>query len=181
MHLEGRAIAVAAAFTLPNQPTTGGTVTYVPLGGDGFSAPFAAYGIKTFAAVGDVSGGSVVMTATFDPRYCSLVAFATIQITQGTAADADARVLLRGDSVPSVLLQETLDSVPITASAFQVARTFAFAPLIIPGGGENGQLQVSFTNVDADVFFVDAMIYLFNIRVRELTPMGPLLWARGAT
>lgn len=166
---------------MPAQPTSGGTLDYIPLGGDGFSAPQAAYGLKTFASAGDASGGSLVMTATLDNRYCSLVAFATVQITQGTAADADVRVLLRGDTIPSVLLQETLDSVALTASAFQVARSFSFAPLIIPGSAENGQLQVSFTNVDGDLYFVDSMIYLFNIRVRELTPMGPLLWARGAT
>lgn len=179
--MEGSAIAVAAAFTLPAVPGTGGTVAYVPLGGDGFRAPFAAYGIKTFAAVGDATGGSVVMTCTFDNRYCTLVSFATVQITQGTAADAGARLIIRGNTIPTTMFQDVITSVIDDVSAFQVAKEYAFSPLIVPGGGENGQLQASFDNVDGDLYFVDSMMYLFNIRVRELTPMGPLLWARGAT
>lgn len=133
------------------------------------------------AAAGTVSGGSLVMTVNLDVRFCSLIPFVTVQITQGTAADAGCRVQVRGLSIPTVVDQTVVPAVIDDVSAFQVAKTVNLAPVIIPGGGEDGSIQASFDNVDGDLYFLDTLIYLFNIRVRELTPMGPLLWARGAT
>jgi len=52
--------------------------------------------------------------------------------------------------------------------------------VILPGS-ENTALTVFAANVDGDEYFLDAFIFLFDIRARELTPMGPLLWARGST
>lgn len=133
-------------------------------------------------ATGDVSGGAVSLTVTMDPRYSSLVSLVTWQIAQGTAADADFRVLLRGNTSPTLLDLGTQPSTASTVSAFEVGRTWNPSAMILPGGNsENAQIQAHFTNVDDDEYFLDALIFAFDIRVRELTPMGPLLWARGAT
>lgn len=180
MHLEGCPVAVAQTVVLPAQPAVG-TLTYVPLGGDGFSSPFAAYGLKIFQASGDVSGGALTMNVNFDPRFCSLVAYVTVQIAQGTSADADVRIQVRGDTIATVNFQGPVSAVASDVTSFEVAHTFAPVPVIVPGAGENGAIQVAFDNVDGDEYFLDTLIYLFNIRVRELTPMGPLLWARGST
>jgi hypothetical protein len=50
----------------------------------------------------------------------------------------------------------------------------------MPGGPSDPNVRFEMVNVLADVYSMHLLVYLFNIRVRELTPMGPLLWARGS-
>jgi len=54
-------------------------------------------------------------------------------------------------------------------------------PIILPGGPEVPTIRARALNVNGDFVFLEAQIFLFNIRVRELTPMGPLVFARGST
>ncbi len=179
MHVEGRSVAVNITVALPATPATG-TLDRVPMGGDGFYAPQAAYSIKTMSVTGDVSGGAASLRIEMDERFCALVGFAAVQIAQGTAADADVRWLINGNTIASVVSTPTLNSVASTVTSFEVGSTFVPPPILIPGGPEAAALSVFLVNVDADVFYLDAYIYLFNLRARELTPMGPLLWARGS-
>ncbi len=178
--MEGCTTAVSAALVLPAQPAAGSLV-YVPLGGDGQRAPKFAWALRVFQLSGDASGGAAQLTVTLDPRYTSLVSLVTWQIAQGAAADADFRVLLRGDTSPTVLDLGTQDSTVSLVSAFEVGRTWNPTPIVLPGGNENAQIQAHFKNVDGDEYFLDALIYAFDIDVRQRTPMGPLLWSRGAT
>lgn len=141
----------------------------------------AAYTIKTMKLTGDASGGDVKLSVNMDPRFCAIVAFMSVQIAQGTAADADARFLVRGNTYPSLVETLTLNSVVSLVSSFEVGHTFVPPPVVLAGGNAEGaSMEVSFKNVLNDDFFLDAMIYLFNIQVREATGMGPLLWARGS-
>lgn len=156
-------------------------MTYVPLGGDGLVAPFAAYTMKTMLVTGDASAGSASLNINMDPRFCSLVSYATIAIQQGTSADADVDLFVRGNTSGSVVFRNLVTAVASLVTASEIGLTWQPPPVMIPGGGEGASLEANFKNVDGDVFIIDALIYLFNIRVRELTPMGPLLWARGST
>jgi len=67
-----------------------------------------------------------------------------------------------------------------TVNASTIAGTFVPKPTILPGAGALPFINVAMVNVDSDVLSVDALIYLFNIDVRQKTPMGPLLWAAGS-
>ncbi len=174
-------MAVQSIFTIPAQPTTG-ALDYIPLGGDGLTAPRGAYSIVGHAVTGSVSGGAMSVRVSMDPRYCALVAWVTAQNTQVSSADADLRIVL-GDAdgrVPAIVQQGPVVATSATVNAVTVARTFVPNPIVLPGGGVVPFINVAMLNVDADVLKMDAMIYIFDIRVRELTPMGPLLWARGA-
>jgi len=62
-----------------------------------------------------------------------------------------------------------------------VAKTWNPTPTILGGGAIIPTITVRGKNVDSDVYLCSMLIYLFDIAVRERTPMGPLLWARGAT
>ncbi len=83
---------------LPAQPAVG-QVQYVPLGGDGFRAPFAAYAISSHTVAGDAGGGFAQLRISMDPRFCSLVAWTTIGITQVTPADAVLRGIVGSDGL----------------------------------------------------------------------------------
>ncbi len=167
---------------MPDQPTSG-LVQYIPLGGDGFTAPFAAYSITDYFAAGTATGGKVTLTANMDPRFCSLVSYVTFRMIQATPANEVVRVTVAGGQQP---LQSNTETVVATGAEFahSINSCWSPVPIVLPGGNfasEAPRLLGAAPNTDGDFYDLFALIYLFNIRVRETTPMGPLLWARGAT
>lgn len=166
---------MTSTVTLPAQPTIG-TTHYVPLGGDGLSAPFAAQTVRAMQVEHDASGGTATAVINLDPRFCGLVSFMTIQIAQAINADADVSLTVTGSTTPSQVLRVVQPS----GTDFEIGRTWTPNPIILPGGNqEAGQLRFACDNVDGDDSFLDVWVYLFNINVRQLTAMGPLLFSRG--
>lgn len=176
-------MSVAESIVLPAQPTTG-QVTRIPMGGDGQFAPFAAYALQGFSLTGDAGGGNVAHTVTMDSRFCSLVTYVTLTNAQASSADADFRFTmagLGGNEVP--LIAEGGLSVAIAAgvSSSTINELWRPPPVVLPGGPDVGFVAARMANVLADVVQLFMMVYLFDIDVRTKTPMGPLLWARGAS
>ena len=181
----GDTTSVSSTVVLPAQPTSG-NVDYVPLGGNGYTAPFAAYQVRSHSVTGAVGGGNALLQIEMDPRFCSLISYMTGQINQGTAADADFRFNVGGLKVPSQVRSGLSVATVSGVSSTTIAEQWDLTPIVLPGGNPPPgatppRLNQLFLNVDGDVYFQDALIYLFNIDVRELFPMGPLLFARGST
>lgn len=176
-------MSVLESFTLPSQPSSG-TVTYTPLGGDGFHAPFAAYVINSAAVTGDATGGNARVACKMDDRYCSMIGYLVGSIAQSTPADALYRFTIAASGavpgVPTAVASGTATHTGSTISSTSIDVTWVPPAAILPGGPSLPQVIVAFANADADVFRLSMLVYLFDIRVRELTPMGPLLFARGA-
>ena len=177
-------MAVAQTITLPAQPADG-AVQYVPLGGDGFRAPFAAYSVINMEVDHDASGGACSQTIQMDMRYVSLVSFIRSGVDQGTPADADFRHNIVGSSVPEQARNGAAVAISGTVAGQTVTDQWDPTPVLLPGAISDvsnlPRVSTKWLNVNGDTSKCNAVIYLFNIRVRELTPMGPLLWARGAT
>lgn len=176
-------MATSVLRQLPAQPTSGGVVNYVPLGGDGFLAPHAAYAVSGFKLAGTNTGGAAKFTLEMDPRFVSLMSYVTLGIQQDVAADAEiAMVLNSGDGhVPHQRFQASVVAIASDVSTPQVSATWGPNPFLMPGGAKGSQLTVSMLNVDAFDYFLSCWILLFDINVREKSPMGPLLWARGSS
>ncbi len=156
----------------------------IPLGGNGFHSPIAAYEVSGVTATGDASSGHLRITVVMDPRYTALCSFVTMAIQQATSADADVNMLLAGNAgfVPTQGLTGPVTAVASLVTSAEVRQTWTPTPVILPGGNQaNAHTRVDVLNVDGDVLNLSALFYIFDIRARELTPMGPLLWARGAT
>lgn len=163
-----------------------GNVSYVPLGGDGYTAPFAAYNVQAWQLTGDASGGRVEFILQPDPRFCSLFVFMTTNIEQVAAAAALFRNTLGGLRQAAQGELGSQATVSADISDVTIEHQWSPIPVIMPGGNTpSSQSPIVFRsqwkNVDLDEHQFNAMVYLFNINVREKTPMGPLLWARGAT
>lgn len=177
-------MSVTATFTPPAQPGTG-VLTYVPLGGDGYTAPQAAYAINNFEVIGDASAGHARLTVEMDPRFCSLVAWVSFSIRQATSADAEYRLTVGSTSgatqIPTQADSGLVVAISSTITTAEINKMISIVPMMMPGAGQSGRVEANFLNVDTDTYRMSLLIYLFNIRVRELTPMGPLLWARGST
>ena len=166
---------------MPEQPTAG-VVDRIPLGGDGFRAPIAAYAVVGHAVTGAVGGGLAALQVNMDPRFCSLVSWIAMQNAQVADADGDYRFAVFGTGGRIPVQTDSGLAVSIAIGSSTLEKTWAPTPFILPGGsGPGAALIGQMLNVDADVYSLSALIYLFDIRVRETTPMGPLLWARGAT
>jgi len=172
-------MSVSLQFTLPAQATTG-RVKYIPLGGDGFQAPFAAYAISGVTLTGDAGGGSASINCTLDNRYVSLVAYSTGAINQVSSADVDHRFRIVADGAPVLVSAGTIEAISADVSAATINRTWQPPPVLVPGSVP-ANLVHDWLNVLNDDYKMHAYIYLFDIRVRELTPTGPLLWSRGST
>ncbi len=179
-------MSVAEILTLPAQPVTGATHR-TPLGGDGYKAPMAAYIVDNFTLVGDATGGSpgISFTVNMDERFCALVAYAVLSVSQasGTALGLRFRIDTGQGSSPVAPQLQNIAAAAIagTANSATINETWNPIPLIIPGDGAQGLLQMTTTNIDTDTYRFSALIYLFNVNVRQVMPMGPLLWARGST
>lgn len=178
--MEGRPVAVSSTVTLPAQPTAG-NVRYIPLGGDGYTSPFAAYNLVGHAVTGAAGGGAAVLTCIMDDRFVSLISYISVADVQAVSADADVSIVLTAAEVgmPTQALSEAVTAISAVVNVGTIRRTWTPPPVLLAGGSKRGQITFSMVNVDTDVYSMSALIYLFNIRVRETTPMGPLLWARG--
>lgn len=178
-------MAVTTTLTLPGQPD-GGLAEYVPLGGDGHTAPLAAWMVWGMTDTGDASGGNATLAIVMDPRYTALVSYVALSIRQGTAADADfrARISPQGAIYPtgSDFWGETgvITSVSSTVTGTECNTTLTPVPVMLRQSGDDPQLAVQFVNVNGDVYFLNCLIYLWDINVRQETPMGTLLFARGS-
>lgn len=171
-------MAVENAFTLPNQPLESvfGTSTYVALGGDGLTSPKGAYSIRGARIGGDVSGGLASINCTMDERFTSLVQYVTAQ-AGGVTTSTEIKMVITSNSQASVIDWGT-DLVFTAIGATNCGHTWNPPPILLPGN-EVSRIEMDWPNVDGDTFFMDALIYLFDIDVRQRTPIGPLLWARG--
>jgi len=178
--VEGDPVAIAENLTLPAQPATG-SVTYVTLGGDGYMAPFAAYSVSDWQVTADASGGRATYTLTMDDRFVGLMSYASFTGIQGSTLDVGCRWRLRGTpGAPPVFRALTIDAITTNAVGAQLNDLFVPQPVLLPGG-QPATLLFETDNVNGDSYFISTLIYLFNIDVRQKTPMGPLLWARGAS
>ena len=179
---------VLEELQLPNSPALG-TVTYLPLGGDGFTAPFAAWSVANFETA-HTATGRVEQAILMDPRYCSLIAWCTTSVAQAITADQDVRITIPSPTsrvYPEQNFQGNVESVVSVLGGRDVEVQWQPTPFILPGGlrsttsADVPRITARWPNVVNDSSFMDLLVYLFDIRVREVTPMGPLLWARGST
>jgi len=154
-------------------------VTYVTLGGNGYNAPFAAYAINSWQIEADASGGLAVYTLTMDRRFVALVSYISFLGIQTVPADVGLRTVLRSDpGAPTVSRALLLDSLPTTSAVASLNDVYTPVPVLLPGG-QVATVTVETDNVDTDDYFLSALIYLFNIDVRQKSPTGPIFWARG--
>ena len=83
-------------YQLPGAlPGPSDSVTYIPLGGDGWSAPQSAYSVY-LKHQGDSSGDEFSLEVAFDPQYTSLVQYMSFNAQYGAAVnDFAVRTALR--------------------------------------------------------------------------------------
>ncbi len=158
-------MSVSSTVQLPDQPALG-SLTYRPLGGNGFTSPQAVYYLYNHAVAGDAMGGSAILTILMDPQFQCVVDQLAFQVqSQAAAATYRMQIELPGDdyimynSGTSVLESGIGRSTWIPQPLFNIDT----AALVM-------------ANVDAtETYQFSAVIYCFNKRAQELMPLNILL------
>lgn len=178
-------MTAAAVFELPNQPSSSapdamtGAVTYVPLGGDGKTAPIGAYSLRSLNLPGDGVGAASIAVA-MDPRYASLIVFMHGAIEDATpGTDEWIKLTVESDTTAAMVTQEDVPAAPTNLGARDFSKMFTPPPIILPGGGDGSIIRAQFEDASDRSFVLEAYILLWDIRVRELTPMSLLVAASG--
>lgn len=171
-------MTVTSKVELPAQPDSG-TVQYVPLGGDGVSAPHGQY-VVNVANLGDATGGNNLIYVRPDPRWVTLVQFMQGKVT-GAAADVNVRFSITG--VGNILVGHNAVLANVDLAPTSIENMGMWVPpmwlIETPGGGlanlDRPFLSLVGANVDGDTNTLTAFMFVFDRRVRELTPTSVIL------
>ncbi len=138
-------MAVTELVVLPAQPTIGATI-FVPLGGDGVTAPLGYFDCLA-RIVGDASGGNSLVQINFDSRYTSLLAYAQVGILADTAAGDFAITTERSDTALTGI--QVVGTFPGVAESFigQNSSYVWYPPPVFHAC--DGQVRFFCPNVDA--------------------------------
>ncbi len=167
-------MAVAGEFTIPQQPADGsgadallGGLRLIPLGGNGKTAPQLMYVISA-SLVSDGSGGANSITVNFDPRFKSLV---TLVNAVNTSASGAIEVVYELVTTVSNTRFRAFDpAVPVNDLDTLNVSVWNPPPIV-----DADQLVTKVPNVTGDTHIMNAVIYCFNRRVLELTPIYKIL------
>ncbi len=157
-------MAVTETVTLPAQPTIGSTI-WVPLGGDGVTAPIGYYDVLA-RIVGDASGGVATVHIIFDNRYTNLLAWSNIGILADTAAGDFALQMEKSNTALTSI--QVVGTIPGVAESFigQNSSYLWFPPPTFYAG--DGQVRFFTPNVDATESYQMAIqVFAYNRDVRN--------------
>ncbi len=117
------------------------------------------------------------MRINLDKRFCSLVPYVAMEYDAAATVDMEYWVRI------GELAIETGKITGIDAALFTLTNGATIFephyPVVLPGGDHPTRdpeyVHVKFKNVDNVTYKVSLICYLFDIRVRELTPMGQII------
>ncbi len=156
-------MSVTSAFILPAQPAAG-VINWVPLGGDGVTAPLGYYEVDA-QLVGDASGGIATIAVTFDGRYTNLLAWANLKIFDDTAAGEFSVDLTRGAAFNGIHQVGTMPG--ITEAVVTVNSSWLWYPPPQFYAGD-GRLRAIWVNVDAtETYVIQAQVFCYDRDVRN--------------
>ncbi len=162
-------MAVSGTVALPAQPASGST-DYVPLGGDGKSAPIAYY-IVNVEVAGDASGGTATTRIDFDTRYTSVVTW--LNFIVDTAAAAPDFLMFTHVGTPATQTAPAIVSTaPFVATTITSANAaFLWYPPPILYSQRGNASAVSLNVGVNETYGLRAQIYVFDADVAQLAAL----------
>lgn len=153
-------MSVIVEVTLPDQPASG-DVTFVPLGGNGWSAPWSMF-YFSIDVTGDVSGGIVRVDVNRDERFEHLVDFLEVQHIGSAGVfrmdlfrDGESRAIATG----------------LTLAETTIATRLWSPPAII----DPDEWKMEMPNIDGEVSKFKGVVYNFRMGASHQIPLPTLL------
>ncbi len=166
-------MAVSSTVTLPALPAQG-ALQYIPLGGDGKTAPLGCYFVR-LEIDGDAGGGNATMSINLDVRYTNLVAYVNLLI-QVDAAAGDFMLGTFTGTGGAAASPNIVGTIPQVATAVNSNNgMFLWYPPPVFYQQE-GQIFGVVPNVSAtETYKLAAEILVFDADIRRLTPLPWLM------
>lgn len=164
-------MAVTATIQLPNQPAVGGA-EFLPLGGDGTTAPLGCY-LVTIGVVGDAGGGNANLAINLDRRYTNLIAWANPQVAVATAAPIMQLGIRATGGVTGTGDPTIVGTMPHDHAVFaNPTSSFLWYPPPIYYV-QRGSVHFTTANIAAtETYTLVAQIYCFHPEVTRITPLS---------
>lgn len=169
-------MTVTAAFTLPDQPAAG-TVNLQPLGGDGFSSPHSVYQVRATVDA-DSSTGRLEQYIRFDPRFVQVVSNVIISI-ESPADTTNVMARITGEQGGRLEIRQAIPVVAVSGQGSECVLSWTPEPMAVSSFLDSSStaaphVRVVLDNVDTEDLTVDALIYNFDKRARELAPLSDI-------
>lgn len=170
-------MSVTVDVQLPAQgPGANDFTEMVPLGGNGFRAPFACQRIR-LQSTGDASAGTNFLIARMDPQYSQVVSWISLSQTNSTPIQMQAGVWPKG-SFDFFVKADNMDGYAGSSAAFSREMTWAPMPIILETDDAhptNPAISCEMANTNSQTFQLTAEIFLFDKRARESGHAGDML------
>lgn len=157
-------MSIVEIVILPAQPISG-EIEYIPLAGDGFTAPRSAF-YGSVLQTGDASGGTIRMTVKRDQRFEHVISFLTAEVLQTSAAGVRFAVGRANTTINTV---GATKANTITGDAVS-ALTYAPVAMIEPTF-----FELDVENTEDLVWRFKFLIYNFNVQASFKVPLSILL------
>jgi hypothetical protein len=129
------------------------------------------YLLQSIGVTGDASGGTAQVGVVLDQRYQSLVS--VVQADQvGTTADVDVRYTLQSEDGNGNIYSQLSVAGTLKHLAFETNARGAWSP---PSLFNATKVLFKAANVNGDSYALSGIVYLFNKRASETTPLPVLL------
>lgn len=169
----------------PVPDPTSDSVVFIPLGGDGWSAPQSAYSVHVVAS-GDASGNEASIEVAPDPQYVSLVQYMSFRVQYSTGNDISCRTAIRVTKGDEVAQKTWFTNRPGGGLDWDVQNDFGFNEVWAPPGllissntnaefDQNPRLTLVAENDASLELVMSARILNFQKRVREEVPLSVIL------
>lgn len=153
-------MSILQDVVLPQQPGSG-DVTFVPLGGDGWTSPQSMYYFSV-DQTGDASGGVATIDVGRDQRFEQVIDFLEVQNIGGAVVfrldifrNTQSRAIACGTTLAETSISTALWSPPAIIDPFE--------------------WRMAIPNVDTIVSRFKGVVYNFNIRASEKVPLHIML------
>lgn len=170
-------MALTEDVQLPAQPSSGQT-KYIPLGGDGFRSPSQLVRYNSIVT-GDASGGNLTQVVRMPIAWTAVIAWVRLLQDDVSAVIMDAEVIPDGGMGGSFNLSANNVS---ALGTFHSVMTWVPPPIILvrdDGATTPPTLTCVKANVDTENFRLNAEIYLYDKRAREVGQAEDLLQLLG--
>lgn len=163
-------MAVSLSVTLPDQPPPFGGSRFVPLGGDGRSAPQSMY-VVGMLLNGDASGGDATLTLVPDPQFTSVADYVTCGTFSSVAAVTGiAQVVAGGENAGA---QFTLAATGLGAGEATQTTTWS-PPTILLETNQDPSIRFVTPNVNGVTYSLTVRLYNFGRDVKHRVPLPVL-------
>lgn len=169
-------MVVATETYLPAQPASGSAVQ-MPLGGNGFTSPFACYHVYQ-ASAGDASGGAHSSRIYLDPAYVGVVS--VVKVKHARAASQPIYVEIIPGTPSGYQIGMAVE--PAGGAATDGELVYTPPPMVLrnrddipPGDPALPHVYVAIlANTNAETIYISTSIFLFDRRAPELVPIENL-------